>query len=252
MFTTSPGRVLSLSAILVGVLLAGCGSSTSTTSTASSTGAKSTSANAADRAFVAEIIPNDQLAVAMAKLAKAHAQHSQLKVLADRIIAADSAQIAQLTGIAKALGVTPKPMKPTVMTGMENDAGALGLQMYQMGMDPVDPTTLATANPFDNPFLTMMSSDLGGAVNLARAELSKGTDPQLRPIATTTTSAAGTGLSQLKQWQSMWYGKGSHSTGGMSGMKGMNGMKGMSTGSNTGTGTTTMPKTTTAPKRSGY
>jgi uncharacterized protein (DUF305 family) len=215
--------VLSLAATTVTLMLAGCGSSSSTTSTkftASPAGAGS--ANAADKAFIAEIIPNDELALAMARLAETKAQRPQLKVFSSRVISADTAQLSQLGAIAKALGVTPKPMKPALMTGMENDAGALGIQMYQMGMDQVDPTTLAAAKPFDKTFLTMMADDLGGAVNLSRSELSKGTSPQLRPVATIVVTNAGTGTSQLKKWQSMWYGKGSH--GGMSGMKNMKGM----------------------------
>jgi uncharacterized protein (DUF305 family) len=238
---TSPGKVLGLAGITVALLLAGCGSSTSTKSTASAAGAGN--ANAADKAFIAEIIPNDQLAVAMAKLAETKAQRHELKVFSSRIVAADTAQLSGLGAIAKALGVTPKPMKPAVMTGMENDAAALGIQMYQMGMDEIDPSTLAAAKPFDKTFLTMMAYDLGGAVNLSRGELSKGTNSQLRPVASMVVTDAGTGASQLKKWQSMWYGKGSHS--GMSGMKGMKGtggmkgMKGMSKGSRTGTGTTT-------------
>jgi uncharacterized protein (DUF305 family) len=193
------------------------------------TAAPTAAANAADKAFLGEIIPNDQLAVAMAKLAGAHAQRPQLKVFSNRVISADTAQLSQLTALAKLLRVTPSPTRPTMMTGMENDAGALGIQMYQMGMDQVNPTTLATAKPFDKAFLTMMADDLAGAVNMARAELVKGTNPQLRPIATMVVSDAGTGVSQLKNWQSMWYGKSPH-TGmkGMSGKKGSSGMKGMS------------------------
>ena len=246
---TLPGRVSSLIAVLLGVLIAGCGSSTSsTTSTSKSSSApQGSNANAADRAFLAAIIPNDELAVAMAKVAQTHAQRPQLKVFSGRLIAGDDAQIAQLTALAHTLHVTPEPMKPTMMTGMENDAGALGIQMYQMGMDQVNPSTLATAKPFDHAFLTMMASDLAGAETMARQELSKGTNPQLRPIATTTVTDSGTGVSQLKRWQSMWYGKGMKGMSGTKTMKGMKGMKGMSgmsgmkgmKGMHTGTGTNT-------------
>lgn len=237
MRASTPSRRSSVAALVVGVLLAGCGSSTSSTSTTSS---KSTTAaakaNAADKAFVSEMIPNDQLAVEMAKLAQTNAQHSQLKPFANQVInTTNGAQVAPLTTIATALGVTPLPTKPTTMTGMENAAGALGIQMYQLGMDQVDPTALASAKPFDKSFLTMMISDDNGAVTMARAELSKGTDSQLRAQANTVVATQGKDVTQLKKWQSMWYGKKSTS----SGMKGMPGMK------TTTTGTSTMNMTTT-------
>jgi uncharacterized protein (DUF305 family) len=253
---TSPGRVVGIAALLGAVILAGCGSSGSSTSSKSTASATpAANANPVDRAFIAEIVPNDQLALAMARLATTHAQHPQIKVFASRVIPANTAQVAQLTGLAKTLGVTPKPMKPTVMTGMENDAGALGIQMYQLGMDQVNPTTLATAKPFDRTFLTMMASDLEGAMTMARSELAKGTNSQLRPVATTVLTNAGTGVTQLKHWQSMWYGKGAHGSGAMSGMKNMKGMKktknsgggsGMKGMSHTGT-TTTGTSTTSTP-----
>ena len=215
----SPSRLLCVTAISVGVIVAGCGSSANKPSTSGSAASKT--ASAADKAFLSEIIPNDELAVANAKLAQTDATHMQLKVMAGHIITADTPQIAQLTALAKTMGVTVDVMNPTSMTLMTNNTAALGISNMYSVMDSVTLAAVSSAKPFDKTYMKSMEYILEGAKNLSQAELSKGTSTQLHSVASAALTDAGTAVNQLKSWNSMWYGK-------MAGMKGMKGMKGMS------------------------
>jgi uncharacterized protein (DUF305 family) len=217
--------------------LTACGSSSSTTSKTTSTTAST--GNAADKAYAAEAVPDDQLAVQLAALVPAHTTHSQLKTFASSLTTAENAQIKQLDGVDSALGVKAAATSPTTMTAMEANALALGIQMYQMGMDQINTANVASAKPFDPAFLTSMITLEKGAKNMAQAELSKGNDASLRSIANSIVASADSNVSQLQSWQTAWYGSSKTSTtttksGGMSGMKGMKGMKGMSTTTTSG------------------
>lgn len=57
-----------------------------------------------------------------------------------------------------------------------------------MGMDG-DMSMLETATPFDPAFLTMMIPHHEGAVAMAKAELAKGKDPELKQLAQTIITA---------------------------------------------------------------
>jgi len=128
-------------------LIAGCGASTSSPSTA----------NAADRAFVQQMIPHHMMAVQMAQTAGQHGGHPQIKTLAAGIITDQQAEIAQMTPIAQTIGVKPDamPMGGQMSSGMMTDANTLGLSMNQMGIS-MNMTSLGTARPFDRAFIDMM------------------------------------------------------------------------------------------------
>lgn len=212
---------------LATLVLAGCGSSSGNQAKNVSHQAAGSKANAADRAFAAEMIPDDQLAVQLAKLAPTRAMHAQLKTFAAHVVSADNAQIAQLTAIASSLGVKPAPMNPTMMTGMQNDAVALGLQMYQLGMDQVNASHLAGARAFDTAFLQTMITHHKGALNMARGELSRGTNSQLKAVANVIASGDQSDLSQLEGWEKAWSAmSGAKKSSGGAGMSGMSGMGG--------------------------
>ncbi len=81
-------------------VIAGCGGTTSSP----------TAANAADRAFVQQMIPHHMMAVQMAQTAGRQGDHPQIKTLAASIISDQQAEIAQMTPIAQKLGVKPDAM----------------------------------------------------------------------------------------------------------------------------------------------
>jgi len=109
--------------------------------------------------------------------------------------------------IAQRLGVTPDAMS----TGgggahMSSDASALGLSVGEMGMS-MNMSSLRSARPFDRAFVDMMIPHHQGAIRMARAELAKGVNPQLRGIATAIVAAQAKEIGQMNSWRTGWYGQ---------------------------------------------
>jgi uncharacterized protein (DUF305 family) len=146
------------------MIIAGCGDSDSAGSGSRAGG------NGADRAFAADMVPHHESAIAMAEIALERGRSSFVRTLARDIVATQTAEISTLRtedeGLATA-GIT---------------RGSLGVAAHMMGMDG-DTAALKTASPFDAAFLAMMIPHHEGAVEMARAELKKGEDPQLKQLA---------------------------------------------------------------------
>lgn len=160
---------------------------------------------AADRAFTREMISHHEMAVEMAKAAKRRGEHVKIRRVARQIVAAQTREIRQLKTIARRLGVKP-------MTGMDHemmmeDAKTLGLTMDEMGMS-MDMAGLMKARPFDRAFIDMMIPHHQGAIRMARAELRKGHDSELRTIARAIVRAQQREIREMRQWRKAWYGSG--------------------------------------------
>ncbi len=193
---------LRLPALLTGLVTAaaaitGCGGTTRSPS----------AANAADRAFVQQMIPHHMMAVQMAQTAGRQSDHAQIRTLAATIISDQQAEIAQMTPLAQDLGVKPDamPMGGQMSGGMMSDAQTLGISMSQMGMS-MNMTALGTSRPFDRAFIDMMIPHHQGAVRMAHAELAKGKNPQLRALAQRIVKAQDREIHEMNQWRARWYG----------------------------------------------
>ncbi len=147
-----------------GLAVAGCGSDD-----AASTGSEP-AGNGADRAFVADMIPHHQSAVDMARIAQERGQSPFVKRLAEDIIRTQNEEITVMRREDSALADA----------GVEK--GELGVGHSAMGMD-MDTAALEDADPFDRAFIDMMIPHHEGAVTMAKAELAKGEDPELRRLA---------------------------------------------------------------------
>lgn len=205
-----------LTVALTAGLMAGCGSSKSSSSTmgnmpmgAGSTSAASSSAggstsagNVTDRAFVNDMTPHHASAIAMATIALSRGQHPEIKQLATNIIKAQKSEIALMAGFQKTLTA--------------GDAkSSLGQSMKAMGME-MDTASLKTASPFDKAFIQMMSPHHTGAIAMAKIELAKGQDPKVKALATRIIAAQTKEIAEMKSWLAKWYP--GASTGKMSGM----------------------------------
>jgi uncharacterized protein (DUF305 family) len=145
----------------VGIAIAGCGSDGASDRVAG---------NGTDRAFVAAMIPHHESAVQMAAIAGGRAESDFVKELASNITDTQTDEIELMRkqdAELKNAGVTP---------------GKLGVEPHMMGMDQ-EPASLAKAQPFDAAFIKMMIPHHEGAVAMAREELDKGKDPELRELA---------------------------------------------------------------------
>ena len=141
------------------------------------TAAQSTPAgNAIDRGFVADMVPHHRSAVQMAAIATDEATSKFVKDLAATITRTQNAEIAQMQRIDAQLAEA----------GIEQ--GDLGVEEHMMGMDG-SMGELRGAKPFDDKFLEMMIPHHEGAIPMARAELAKGKNAELKKLARTIIAA---------------------------------------------------------------
>lgn len=99
-----------------------------------------------------------------------------MKKLAGNIIHTQNAEIATMRREDAALS----------KAGVKK--GDLDVAEHMMGMDG-DMSTLENAKPFDPAFLKRMIPHHEGAVTMAKAELAKGKDPELKQLAQTIITA---------------------------------------------------------------
>lgn len=157
-------KILPALAVAGALLGAGCGDSSDDSAS------QATGGNPVDRAFVADMIPHHESAVQMAQIAQRRGSSEFVKKLADDIVRTQNAEISTLRAAdqrLKSAGVS---------------AGSLGVPQHMMGMDD-DPASLKTATPFDRAFIRMMIPHHEGAIVMAKAEMAKGSDSELKTLA---------------------------------------------------------------------
>lgn len=154
---------------------------------------RSTKGNPMDRAFAADMIPHHESAVAMAKLAKENGSREQIRMLADDIVAAQAAEITQLRSSDQRLA------------GAGVKVGDLGVSDDAMGM-AMKMDELDSKQGFDRTFIDMMVPHHQGAIRMARIELAKGSDPELKALAAAIVTAQSKEIAQMNGWRLKWYG----------------------------------------------
>jgi uncharacterized protein (DUF305 family) len=168
---------------ILSVLVAACGDDE----------ASSASGNGTDRAFVAEMIPHHRSAVEMAEIANKRGRHTEIKQLADSIVATQNAEIERMQTYERQLEDQ----------GVE--AGDLGMAEHEMGRD-MDAAMLRDAKPFDREFIDMMIPHHQGAIRMAHVELDKGESPELKRLAEDIVDAQSTEIDEMNTWRVEWYG----------------------------------------------
>jgi len=162
--TISKGALSAL-AVAGALVVGGCGDDDTPSSSASGAGG-----NGVDRAFVADMISHHESAIEMAKIAKQRGESAFVKQLADDIASSQGKEIATMRREDDALELA------------DVKRGSLGVPDHMKGMDD-NPAKLKTADPFDPAFIKMMIPHHEGAIEMAKVELSKGEDPELKTLA---------------------------------------------------------------------
>ena len=175
-------KILPALAVAGALFSAGCGDSDSSNDSAS----QATGGNPVDRAFVADMIPHHESAVQMAQIAQLRGSSEFVKKLADDIAKTQNAEISTMRAADRRLK----------SAGVK--AGSLGVPEHMMGMDD-DPASLKTATPFDRAFLRMMIPHHEGAIVMARAELGKGKDTELKTLANDIVKAQQREIGQMRE-----------------------------------------------------
>lgn len=173
-------KILTAGLIAAALTAAGCGSNDNNNAKVAGSGV--------DRAFVAEMIPHHQSAVEMAKIAQQRGSSPFVKTLADNIIRSQQTEISTMRaedGQLAADGIKP---------------GDLGVAQGAMGMS-MDTNSLKTTTPFDQAFVAMMLPHHTGALVMAKAELAKGSDPELKQLARQIISAQQREIAQMRDFQ---------------------------------------------------
>lgn len=190
-FKIKPLLVALAALVVVGALAfaaTGCGND----NTSSSSSTTSDSGNAADLAFVTDMIPHHQGAVQMAEIAQTKAEHPQVRALAKAIIAAQNSEIATMRRVQKTLN------------GEDLHAGHMGMSQSDMGMDG-DMPGLESAASFDKAFIDMMIPHHQGAIRMAEQQLKNGKLPELQTMAKNIIQAQNAEIAQTRQWRKQWY-----------------------------------------------
>jgi uncharacterized protein (DUF305 family) len=148
--------------------------------------------NDIDIMFANDMIPHHGQAVQMADMILAKTSNPQVKALAERIKAAQSPEIAAMTGWLKGWGATPPDPYAHVarMAGMQH-----GGMMTAEQMDQLDK---ATGSAADKLFLTQMQEHHTGAIEMAKGELDSGTNPAAKKLAQAILTSQTAEIAQMK------------------------------------------------------
>jgi len=187
-----------LAALGVGcaMLLTGCGGGASsdsgaTSSTGSSVEGVSAEHNDADIAFIKDMHPHHEGAIAMAELAPDKSESSEIKDLANRIAAAQDPEMTLMESLAKAWG--------TELTAEGGGHG--GGHSGPKGDDDAEALSKLSGAAFDREFLVRMTAHHEGALTMAKTELTDGKNEQAKKLATDIIAAQEAEIAEMKALQ---------------------------------------------------
>jgi uncharacterized protein (DUF305 family) len=149
--------------------------------------------NAADVAFVTEMIPHHQQAVAMSALVPDRSTDPAVIKLASTISAEQGPEIETMKGFLT-------QWKPGTDIGHDEHGAMGGMQMPGM-VDAATMTKLEALKgaDFDRLFLQSMIGHHEGAITMANTELSDGANADAKALATKIVSAQQAEIVQMKQ-----------------------------------------------------
>ena len=208
------GLVLTVSAVGVALSVAACGSASNGSGmTASSQPAAASSMaavnsspppvtpgpaaqgahNAADVAFATDMISHHGQAVQMSDMLLTRGSDPTVKALAEKIKAAQAPEIATMSGWLKGWGQTV----PDPYATMANQMGGMGMKgiMTEAQMHQLD---VAQGMKADQVFLTLMPEHHRGAIDMARTELTAGTNPDAKKLAQSIVTSQTAEIAQMK------------------------------------------------------
>jgi uncharacterized protein (DUF305 family) len=149
-----------------------------------------------DRNFIANMIAHHQGAVDMAKLALTNAKHQELKDMANDIISAQEAEIAEMTSWQKDWGY------PSTSSDNMMDHGAMGMMDDMANMT----TELEgkTGDEFDKAFIEQMIMHHQSAIDMAAPGEQNAQHQEVKDLTKAIVTAQTKEIQQMKQWQQEW------------------------------------------------
>ena len=167
------------------------------TGTAAANGAPATGAkNEADVVFATMMIPHHAQAIAMADMGLRQATDPKVKALAAKIKEAQAPEIARMSGWLSGWGASvPGTASGTDMGGMSGMGGQAGGMMSAQEMTDLGK---ASGSGFDRMWLQSMTRHHEGAVDMAKTELAKGTNPDAKKLAQSIIDSQSTEINEMK------------------------------------------------------
>ncbi len=153
-----------------------------------------------DRHFIEQMIPHHEGAVAMAKLALEKSKRSEIKTLADAIIAGQSSEIEDMIVWYKNWFGKDIPKGNTAVMGGGMMSGS---GMHMGGQE--DMNTLETAVDFDKAFLEAMIPHHQLALMMVQM-LEAGTDrPEMVQLVKNISASQSKEIQDMQGWYKSWY-----------------------------------------------
>ncbi len=176
--------------VLAAFVLGACGGEESNPAVGSGSG----SGASTDLAFSTQMAEHHESAIEMAELAPERADHPEIEALAEDIVTSQEREVGVLEQASERL------------EGEGAEAGDLGLSEDMSGMGH-DAAELEDAKPFDRAFIDAMIPHHQGAIRMARVQLDKGADGELKTLAQDIIKAQSREIEQMNEWRKEWYGK---------------------------------------------
>jgi len=195
----SVGSVLALAVILSSCagqadVPAAAGASSAISGSATESTPASGGHNDADVQFTQNMVVHHEGAIAMADLAASTTTAAEIKSLAQRISAAQGPEITKMNSWLTewdAPSAGQADMSGMDMGGMKMDGLSQDEAMTELGAK--------TGADFDRRFLQLMTEHHRGAIDMAKTELSSGSNPQARELAQTIIDAQQMEIAEMAQ-----------------------------------------------------
>jgi uncharacterized protein (DUF305 family) len=146
-----------------------------------------------EQSFLEQMIQHHRSGIEMAKLINDHTKRPELRQFADKMIAAQQAEIDKMTGWLKDwFKASPKPVA--------NEEADKEMKMHMPML------TDKHEADFDKAFLQMMPQHHHMAVEMAEQAQKKATHPELKELATKIAKDQQEEIKQMKSWAQAWFG----------------------------------------------
>jgi len=150
-----------------------------------------------DLQFLDTMTHHHQGAIDMAETAVKKTQNQELKAFAQKIIADQTREIAQMKDWREKW-YAGKPM------AMNMEMPGMGDSMKMMMGDGMKKFEAATGKEFDLMFLDMMTPHHAGATTMAKEALTKAEHPEIKTLANQIIKAQEAEIKQMADWKANW------------------------------------------------
>jgi uncharacterized protein (DUF305 family) len=162
-----------------------------------------------DRAFLVQMSMHHAMAIAMARPPAANAAHQETKDLANAIIAAQAAEIAQMADWLKAWYAMDQPMM-MVVTANSNQ-GPMSMDGHQMMGDMPMTGMMGDLWKLPGPrleavFLSQMIPHHQGAVEMAHLAYERAGHQEIKDLSHSIEASQTNEVQKMNDWLKAWYG----------------------------------------------